>query len=66
MAKLSYPPKRIPALRMVFDPEMRATKTFTKVVTQFVQFLGENRAGDDLIEQADMSEEEELAESEAF
>ena len=34
------------------------TKYFSKVVTQLVQFLSDNRASDKLIEQAEMNEEE--------
>jgi single-strand DNA-binding protein len=36
------------------------TKFFTKVVTQFIQFLSGNRAGDSLLEQGDAIGEEEL------
>jgi len=34
------------------------TRYFSKVVTQLVQFLSDNRASDKLIEQAEMNEEE--------
>ena len=34
------------------------TATFSKVVTQLVQFLSDNRASDKLIEQTEMNEEE--------
>ena len=36
------------------------TKYFTKVVTQFIQFLSGNRAGDSLLEQGSATGEEEL------
>jgi len=36
------------------------TKYFTKVVTQFIQFLSGNRAGDSLLEQDSAVEENEL------
>ena len=36
------------------------TKYFTKVVTQFIQFLSGNRAGDSLLEQGTATGEEEL------
>ncbi|HXQ33829.1 MAG TPA: single-stranded DNA-binding protein [Anaerolineales bacterium] len=36
------------------------TKYFTKVVTQFIQFLSGNRAGDSLLEQGSAIGEEEL------
>lgn len=36
------------------------TKYFTKVVTQFIQFLSGNRAGDSLLEQGNATGEEEL------
>lgn len=36
------------------------TKFFTKVVTQFIQFLSGNRAGDSLLEQGSAIGEEEL------
>jgi hypothetical protein len=36
-------------------------KSFTKVVTQFIQFLSDNRAGDPLIEQSNVTDEEEMA-----
>jgi single-strand DNA-binding protein len=35
-------------------------KYFTKVVTQFIQFLSDNRTGDPLIEQSNVADEEEL------
>lgn len=35
------------------------TKYFTKVVTQFIQFLSGNRAGDSLLEQSNTVDEEE-------
>lgn len=34
--------------------------TFTKVVTQFVQFMADNRAADTLSEEANVIEEEDL------
>jgi len=42
------------------------TKYYTKVVTQFVQFLSDNRAGDDVMERGNIATEEELEEPEMF
>jgi single-strand DNA-binding protein len=39
------------------------TKYYTKVVTQFVQFLSENRVGDALMEQSSAFDEEEIEET---
>jgi len=36
------------------------TRFFTKVVTQFIQFLSGNRAGDSMLEQSNAVDEEEL------
>jgi hypothetical protein len=39
---------------------MGETNTFTKVVTQFVQFLSDNRAATALDEQVSIAEEEDM------
>ena len=43
-----------------YEDEDGDTKYYTKVVTQSIQFLSDSRAGDNLIEQANLIEEEDL------
>jgi len=43
-----------------YEDKEGETKYYTKVVTQFVQFLSDNRAGDTFLDQGSLIDEEEI------